>query len=1172
MSGLVKPLMEMEEYRRLVDDINKGLSPVAVHGLSESQRGHIAYSLYENGDKAMVFITYNDIEAKKLYDDLSFFTDNVYYLPSREVLFYDIDAISHDIAGERLKAIKGIMDSSRCILVTSVDNMAQKYIDPEIIKKYRISLRVGDTVNIADMVETFIMSGYERMDMVEGKGQFSIRGGIVDFYPLTSESPYRIELFDDEVDSIREFDIFSQRSTDKVDTAEIFPAREIIIEKQYVKEASEKIKKELDLRLSQKKGKKDREYGERIKGKVDSILEKLKESLYFEGIDGLLPYFYNRFFTLFDYFKIEPLVIVDEPSRILQRVDTLTFEFQEAYENMLSKGEVLPSQGDLLYLKSDVNSYILDNKVVTFNILPRLAEGFSPRAVVNFTAVSMHPFHGQMELLIEDLKMWKSKKYRIVILSGTPAKGERLAETLKEKNIEALYYDIPPTDILPGQIIVTRGMLNKGFEYPPIHFALISDREIFGEFKHRRRPTPAKGVSKIKSFTDLKVGDYVVHVNHGIGIFQGVKQLTVESIKKDYLDIRYASGDKLYVPVEQLDLIQKYIGAEGKPPKVYKLGGTEWVKAKAKVKESIKEMADDLVKLYAVRQEAIGHGFSQDTPWQKQFEDEFPYEETLDQIAAIEEIKKDMENPKPMDRLLCGDVGYGKTEVAIRAAFKAVMDGKQVAFLVPTTILAEQHYNNFVQRFADFPVKVDMISRFRSPAQQKNTLRALKEGRVDILVGTHRLIQKDIKFKDLGLLIIDEEQRFGVAHKEAIKSLKRNVDVLTLTATPIPRTLHMSLLGVRDMSVIETPPEERYPIQTYVVEFNEQLIRDAILREINRGGQVYFVYNRVETIKDMLARLNILVPEGRIAIGHGQMSEHELENVMIDFLKGEYDILLSTTIIETGLDIPNVNTLIVYDADRMGLSQLYQLRGRVGRSNRLAYAYFTYRKDKILPEVAEKRLKAIKEFTELGSGFKIALRDLEIRGAGNLLGPEQHGHMETVGYDMYCRLLEEAVKELKGDKIKEPVETSVDLNINAYIDSMFIEDESQKIEVYKKIAAIRDIKDMNDIEEEIEDRFGDIPESLRNLLKIAFIKVMASDAGVMSINQKGSMVNIQFAKESVLKPEVVMKLMESFGKEISFNASKAPYFTVKTAGLRNDGILKLLKDILETINNYNSLQ
>lgn len=1165
MAGFLKQLMEMEEYRRLIESVDSGISPVAAYGLSESQGSPIVYALFEHIKKSMVIITYNDIEAKKIYEDLSFFTKDVYYLPSKEVLFYNVEAVSSDIASERLTVIKRMIERDRLILITSIDNLSQKYIDPEIFHKYSTKLKIGDNVNLDSLINTFIVSGYERVDMVEGKGQFSIRGGIIDFYPLASEAAFRIELFDDEIDSIREFDPLSQRSLQKVSRAEIFPSREIIIENENINLAVQKISRELDFRIRQGGSKKTKEYTSHLSEKFKSYIEKLNEHIYFEGIDGLLPYLFNRFYTLFDYFDCKPLVIVNEPARVLQRIDTMSFEFQETYENMLQKGEVLASQGELLYSREEIIGSLLANKIVTFNILPRIIEHFKPLSVINFTAVTIHSFQNKAELLIEDLKLWKSRNYRIVILSGTEARGKRLAESLMENDIESLYYEVLPEDILQGQIIITKGMLNKGFEYPTIHFALVSDHEMFGESKHKRRSVPLKGVSRIKSFTDLKVGDYVVHVNHGIGIYQGIKQLTVDGIKKDYLNLRYASGDKLYVPVDQLDLVQKYIGSEGKSPKIYKLGGTEWIKAKTKVKESIKKMADDLVKLYAVRQSTAGHAFSPDTPWQKQFEDEFPYEETPDQLSAIEEIKRDMEASKPMERLLCGDVGYGKTEVALRAAFKAVMDGKQVAFLVPTTILAEQHYNNFVQRFADFPIKVDMVSRFRSPGEQKKTIKALKEGSIDILVGTHRIIQKDIRFKDLGLLIVDEEQRFGVAHKEAIKALKKNVDVLTLSATPIPRTLHMSLLGVRDMSVIETPPEERYPVQTYVIEYNEQLVRDAILREINRGGQVYVVYNRVETIKEMAVKLEALVPEARVAIGHGQMSEHELENIMISFLKGEYDVLLSTTIIENGIDIPNVNTMIVYDADKMGLSQLYQLRGRVGRSNRLAYAYFTYKKDKIISEIAEKRLKAIKEFTEFGSGFKIAMRDLEIRGAGNILGTEQHGHMDAVGYDMYCRLMEEAVRELKGEAAKEPVETSIDLKINAYIDSSFIRDTSQKIEVYKKIAAIRDLQDEYDVEEEIEDRFGTIPEELENLLRIAYLKNISSKIGIMSINQKADIVNIIFRDTGALKLEVIIKLMDKYNKLISFSSSKVPTITIKAGEARGGEVLNLIKEIIETI-------
>ena len=664
--------------------------------------------------------------------------------------------------------------------------------------------------------------------------------------------------------------------------------------------------------------------------------------------------------------------------------------------------------------------------------------------------------------------------YRTLILAGTRTRGERLVKTLRDRDVESVYKD-DVDSIELGQVVVTFGNLVKGFEYPDLKICVISDKEVFGEAKKSlpKKSSKKKGVGKITSFAELKPGDYVVHANHGIGVFKGIKQIEIAGNTRDYLDIVYDKGDKLYVPVDQLDLVQKYIGSEGKSPKINKLGGNEWQKAKAKVRKSINEIAEDLVKLYAARAALKGYKYSKDTEWQRQFEDEFPYEETPDQLSSLEEIKHDMESDKPMDRLLCGDVGYGKTEVAIRAAFKAVMDGKQVAFLVPTTILAEQHYKNLVKRFSDFPVKIDMISRFRTAKQQKATLQALKEGNVDILIGTHRLVSKDIVFKDLGLLIVDEEQRFGVAQKEKIKSIKKNVDVLTLSATPIPRTLHMSLTGVRDISVIETPPEERFPIQTYVVEQNDQLIRDAILREVARDGQVYFVYNRVESIQGMAKYISELVPECKVGIIHGQMTEKELESEMIKFMQREYDVLVCTTIIETGIDIQNVNTMIVNNADKMGLSQLYQLRGRVGRSNKIAYAYFMYTKDKVLTEVAEKRLKALKDFTELGSGFKIAMRDLEIRGAGNMMGSSQHGHMAAIGYDLYCRMLEDTVKLIKGEIEQEPIETTVDIKVDAYIPSSYIEDEIQKIEVYKKIAAIENMDDYKDIKDELEDRVLD---------------------------------------------------------------------------------------------------
>ena len=769
-------------------------------------------------------------------------------------------------------------------------------------------------------------------------------------------------------------------------------------------------------------------------------------------------------------------------------------------------------------------------------------------------------------MLIEDINLRKKNGYKTLILAGTRTRGERLVNTLRDRDIESVYKDVVDSIEL-GQVVVTFGNLVKGFEYPDLKICVISDKEVFGEAKKSlpKKGSKRKGVGKITSFAELKPGDYVVHANHGVGVFKGIKQIEIAGNTRDYLDIVYDKGDKLYVPVDQLDLVQKYIGSEGKNPKINKLGGNEWQKAKAKVRKSINEIAEDLVKLYAARAALKGYKYSKDTEWQRQFEDEFPYEETPDQLTSLEEIKHDMESDKPMDRLLCGDVGYGKTEVAIRAAFKAVMDGKQVAFLVPTTILAEQHYKNLVKRFSDFPVKIDMVSRFRTTKQQKATLQALKEGNVDILIGTHRLVSKDIVFKDLGLLIVDEEQRFGVAQKEKIKSIKKNVDVLTLSATPIPRTLHMSLTGVRDISVIETPPEERFPIQTYVLEQNDQLIRDAILREVAREGQVYFVYNRVESIQGMANYISELVPECKVGVIHGQMTEKELEAEMIKFMQKEYDVLVCTTIIETGIDIQNVNTIIVNNADKMGLSQLYQLRGRVGRSNKIAYAYFMYTKDKVLTEVAEKRLKALKDFTELGSGFKIAMRDLEIRGAGNMMGSSQHGHMAAIGYDLYCRMLEDTVKLIKGDIYKEPIETTVDIKVDAYIPSSYIEDEIQKIEVYKKIAAIENLNDYKEIKEELEDRYSSIPEAVYNLMDIAYIKSLAKELLIEEIKEFKSEVRFKFPKEYKKVNYIYNILLKNYKENVVLYFGETPFFALKVNTIKREEILEFYKNLLKDL-------
>ncbi|MDP4178496.1 MAG: transcription-repair coupling factor [Bacillota bacterium] len=1162
LDGLLKPLQDSRDYNEIIDNINKGKFPIGVFGLSESARSYFIDAIYEKMDKSFIIVTHNDVEAKNLYEDLSFYVNNIYYLPSKELVFYNIEAISADLRWERLKVLREIIRKSKKIIVLSIESLISTCVPMELYDKYTFKYKMGDNIYIEELSEKLIQCGYEKTDIVESKGQFSVRGGIIDIYPPISAVPFRIELFGDEIDSIRSFNTESQRSIEKVNKIEIFPAKEMILNKDNIERATIKIKEDLNLVYNNLMKKDNTESADRIKSIINSNLEELKEKWSFETIDSFMPYFYEKTSTLLDYMK-DYFIFLDDTQRCKGKLDSVYFEFEESYKSFFDRGNILPGQGKLQVPKDVLIEMLESSNIVTLNTITKSSDILKPKSMVSFSEITLHQYHGQLDLLLEEIKDKKSRGFKTIILSGTRPRGERLVDTLRDRDVESSYSDVI-RDVQFGEVVITFGNQVKGFEYPDLKLCVISDKEVFGESKRRpNRKTMKKGVGKISSFTELKPGDYIVHTNHGIGVYKGIKQLEVQGHKKDYLELSYDSDDKLFVPVEQLELVQKYIGTEGKSPKVTKLGGTDWIKAKSKVQKSVNEMAEDLIKLYAARSTLKGHRFSKDTIWQKQFEDEFPYQETQDQLIAIEDIKKDMESDKAMDRLLCGDVGYGKTEVAVRAAFKAVMDGKQVAFLVPTTILAQQHYNNLVKRFSDFPIKVDMICRFRTPAQQRNIITAAKEGNLDILIGTHKILSKDMHFKDLGLLIIDEEQRFGVTHKEKIKEMKKNIDVLTLTATPIPRTLHMSLVGVRDISIIETPPEERYPIQTYVVEYNDQLIRDAVMREMARNGQVYFVYNRVETINDMAAYLKKLVPEARIAIGHGQMSERELENIIVDFMNNEYDILLCSTIIETGMDIQNVNTMIIYDSDRMGLSQLYQLRGRVGRTNRIAYAYLTYRKDKVLTEVAEKRLKAIKDFTELGSGFKIAMKDLEIRGAGNMMGSAQHGHMAAIGYDLYCRMLEDMVKRIKGEDINEPIETTIDIKIDAFIPRDYIEDEVQKIEVYKKIAAISSYEDMMDVQEEIEDRFSNIPEPVQNLMNIAFLRSMSKMLDIEEIKDKNNQLSFQFSSNKKLNENVIFELTKKYKKQLKFKSDEKPAFLLDSSEIKKENLILFIKEVLD---------
>lgn len=1166
----IDSLKNLSSYDQLISEINKKSSPIALHGLSEENIAHITYGLNQHLNRQILIMTYDDLRAKKILEDLSFFSkENSELFPAKEVVLYDIEAYSHEISNQRVKVIDRLSKGENIIVVSSIHSIMNKIMTKAVVKEYTIDIKIGQIIDLNQLSKIFVTQGYERVDMVEGVGQFSIRGGIIDLFPVNSHNPFRIELFDDEIDSIRIFDLKTQRSIENLSDIHIPPIKEMLLLDGEAKNIINGIENDLNtcIKKLQKKG--ETEIIDNLTEKFRYYIDRLSSGLSIGNLDLLVPYLKQDFSSIIEHFKSDSLVVVDEPQRIEESVKGLKQDFINKYTDLFERGEVLSRHQDIYHTYDTIVDNILGMTCITTTNLLKNNPRFKPKAIINFSIKSMQSFHNKIEILVDELKHFKYRGYKTIILSGTKERGVRLAQSLLERDIECSYVEDSHREIKSGQVFITCGSISRGFEYANLKLAIISDKEVFGTYKKTRSIKTRKDTARIESFTDLNIGDYVVHETHGIGKYIGIEQLAVQGVRKDYLAIKYLGEDKLYVPIDQMNLIQKYIGSDAVQPKVNKLGSSEWAKTKLKVKKAIEDMAADLIKLYATRQTVKGYKFSQDTPWQKQFDDAFPYEETEDQIRCIEEIKKDMEKDRPMDRLLCGDVGYGKTEVALRAAFKAIMDGKQVAMLVPTTILAQQHYNTIIERFNQFPVKAEMLSRFRTPTQQKKIINDLKSGNLDIVVGTHRLLSKDVRFKDLGLLIIDEEQRFGVKHKETIKIIKESVDVLTLTATPIPRTLHMSLIGIRDMSVIEEPPEERYPVQTYVVEYNDQLVRDAIVKELSREGQVYYLYNRVQNIQQFASRTKKLVPDARIAIGHGQMSERELERVMMDFLNRDTDVLVCTTIIETGLDIPNVNTIIIHDADKMGLSQLYQLRGRVGRSNRIASAYFTYEKDKVLTEVAEKRLKAIKEFTEFGSGFKIAMRDLEIRGAGNLLGAEQHGQMAAIGYDLYVKFLDDTIKQLKGEHREEAVETTIELKVDGYIPKKYIKNEEQKVEIYKRISSIMNKQDYSDVLEEIIDRFGEIPDEVTNLLKISYIKSLCSRAKIVAVSQNDQIIKLEFKSPEYITPDLINALVLSYGRRMTFDLSKTPNFKYKLMGKSQENILHELEKIIEKISGFN---
>ena len=1099
MKTFLQPLQNLAEMEEIQKQAGKNQGVIAVSGCMESQKAHFIYGL-SGLFPCHLILAEDERSAKQIFEDYRFYSKNVYYYPARDLLFFQADIHGNLIIRQRMQVIKAMLTEKEITVVTSIDG-CMDFLEPlDAIKKQLIRFCSDSAVDMDKLKDDLVKMGYERTGQVEMPGQFSIRGGIVDVYCLTEENPWRIELWGDEIDSIRSFDAQSQRSLENLEEIVIYPAAEQQAER-----------------------------------------------------SGL---------TFLDYFPPEKtMVFLDEPNRIVENAKAVEEEFRQSCRNREEKGTGNISEGWMCGWEKLQKKLNMRNCVSLSALEPQKA-GWNVTETFSLTVKSMNSYQSSFELLVKDLQQYKKQGYQIVVLSGSRTRAERLAKDLQEEGLNAFYGQDTDRILNPGEIMVAYGHARKGFEYPLIKFAVITETDIFGKEQKKKKKKKTYSGNRIQDFSELSIGDFVVHEKHGLGIYRGIEKVEVDKVVKDYIKIEYRGGSNLYILATQLDALQKYSGADtAKTPRLNKLGGQEWKKTKTKVRGAVQNIAKELVELYAVRQEKEGYVCGPDTVWQKEFEEMFPYEETEDQLAAIEDTKRDMESTKIMDRLVCGDVGYGKTEVALRAAFKEVQESRQVVYLVPTTILAQQIYNTFVQRMKEFPVRVDLLCRFRTPAQQQKTISDLKKGQVDIVVGTHRVLSKDVEFKNLGLLIIDEEQRFGVVHKEKIKQLKKNVDVLTLTATPIPRTLHMSLIGIRDMSVLEEPPMDRVPIQTYVMEYDEETVREAVNRELRRGGQVYYVYNRVNDIAEVALRLSKLLPEARVDFAHGQMSERELEAVMYAFINGDIDVLVSTTIIETGLDISNVNTMIIHDSDRYGLSQLYQLRGRIGRSNRTAYAFLMYRRNMMLRETAEKRLAAIRQYTDLGSGFKIAMRDLELRGAGNLLGAEQHGHMNAVGYDLYCKMLSEAVKEAKGIHTMEDFETTIDLNIDAFIPDSYISNEYQKLDIYKRIAGIENQQDYDDMLEELLDRFGEMPKAVLNLLAIARIKALAHRAYVAEIKQMGADLKITLYEKARLDPAGIPALLQKYRRGLQFKAEQEPKFLFTPVGKPLEALTDFLKEL-----------
>ncbi len=1155
LQAITELIQKDPDFQNVISNIQKQMKDQLVAGLHGSSKPVFLASVQQHVDRPLFIVTHNLFAAQKIAEDLAdcLSADEVLLFPAQETLSTEVAISSPEMTSQRVEVLTKLSTGYHGIVVAPYAAVRRILPALQSFQHLHVTIKVGDTLDLKSFLERFVELGYERVERVESKGEWSVRGGIIDFFPLSMTQAVRVELFDVTIDSIRLFDPVDQRSTTHVHEFTIQPSREIPIDPSLMRAAANHATELLDMQLEKMT---DRQAKNKLQDGMGYEIECLRQGQYFPGLFKYISLLYPERHTLIDYMPVDTVMILDEPTRLVEVAKQMENDDANWALHALQDGKSLPS---LVFSKN--TDHLFHRRTfptLHVSLFLRQIPTIQPQHIVNFVSRAMQSFHGQLHLLKSEVERWHKNGFQIIVLANGDERKQHVMRVLADYQMEKAQVHI--------------GNLQSGFELPSVKCVVITEGEIFSQKQRKVRKVEKKidNAERIKSYQELKVGDYVVHAHHGIGKYVGIGTLEIAGIHKDYLHIIYAGADKLSVPIEQIHLIQKYVGAEDKEPKLYKLGGSEWARVKSKVRSSVKDIADELVKLYAARQAVVGHAFSKDNSYQQEFEAMFPYEETPDQERAIAEIKADMELARPMDRLLCGDVGYGKTEVAIRAAFKSALDGKQVAILVPTTILAQQHYETFRERFNGYPFNIQVLSRFRSKKEQTEIIKSIKSGAVDIVIGTHRILSDDIQFKNIGLLVVDEEQRFGVTHKEKLKRIKTNVDVLTLTATPIPRTLQMSMLGVRDLSVIETPPENRFPVQTYVIEHNISLVKDAIERELSREGQIYYLYNRVQGITQIADQISQLVPDARVAVAHGQMGEQELERTILDFLDGEFDVLVSTSIIETGVDIPNVNTLIVHDADKMGLSQLYQIRGRVGRSNRVAYAYFTYQRDKVLTEIAEKRLQAIKEFTELGSGFKIAMRDLTIRGAGNLLGAEQHGFIASVGFDMYSQMLTEEIEKRKqGDEAVEHKEvewnTHIDMQINAYIPSEYIYNSIQKIEIYKKVADIRTFEEADELFEEMKDRFGQPPQAVLNLLCVSRIKIYGAMYHIESIQltSAGFQIKIHSDQNTMLDGQKLITLSSKFEGRVRLMAATQIQLHIKCNGLNQQQSIDVLEAFLK---------